>query len=93
MDKLVERLLKLDTCAVSDALDRLGLTGAVLGVTPTAPPAKIAGRVVTMKLVDRNAENAATTTHLGTHAIEAGPAPEDSRTLLVSIGDREVRIR
>jgi hypothetical protein len=29
----------------------------------------------------------------GTHAIEAGPAPEDSRTLLVSIGDREVRIR
>jgi hypothetical protein len=29
----------------------------------------------------------------GTHAIEAGPAPEDRRTLLVSIGDREVRIR
>ncbi len=29
----------------------------------------------------------------GTHAIEAGPAPEDRRTLLVSIGDLEVRIR
>jgi hypothetical protein len=29
----------------------------------------------------------------GTHAIEAGPAPEDRRTLLVAIGDREVRVR
>jgi hypothetical protein len=29
----------------------------------------------------------------GTHEIEGGPAPEDSRTLLVSIGEREVRIR
>jgi len=72
LDELVQRLLKLDTCAVSDALDRLGLTGVVLGITPTAPPAKIAGRVVTMKLVDRNAENSATTTHLGTRAIQAG---------------------
>jgi regulator of RNase E activity RraA len=71
LDDLVQRLLKLDTCAISDALDRLGLTGVVLGIPPTAPPAKIAGRVVTMKLVDRNAENAATTTHLGTRAIQA----------------------
>ncbi|MPZ48823.1 MAG: RraA family protein [Dehalococcoidia bacterium] len=71
LDELVQRLLKLDTCAVSDALDKLGLTGIALGIVPTAPPAKIAGRVVTMKLVDRNAENSATTTHLGTKAIEA----------------------
>jgi regulator of RNase E activity RraA len=71
VDELVQRLLKLDTCAVSDSLDRLGLTGVVLGIVPTAPPAKIGGRVVTMKLVDRNAENSVTTTHLGTHAIEA----------------------
>jgi 4-hydroxy-4-methyl-2-oxoglutarate aldolase len=71
MDQLVERLSRLDTCAVSDALDRLGMTGVVLGIHPTAPPAKIAGRVVTMKLVDRTTENSATTTHLGTHAIEA----------------------
>jgi regulator of RNase E activity RraA len=76
LDDLVQRLLKLDTCAVSDALDRLGLTGVVLGIPPTAPPAKVAGRVVTMKLVDRNAENSATTTHLGTKAIQAA-APGD----------------
>jgi 4-hydroxy-4-methyl-2-oxoglutarate aldolase len=71
VDELVERLSRLDTCAVSDALDRLGLTGVVLGIHPTAPPAKIAGRVVTMKLVDRTSANSATTTHLGTHAIQA----------------------
>jgi regulator of RNase E activity RraA len=70
VDDLVERLLKLDACALSDASDRLGLTTVVLGIGPTAPPAKIAGRVMTMKLVDRNADNSVTTTHLGTHAIE-----------------------
>ena len=74
MDSLVERLLKLDSCAVSDALDRLGQVGVVLGIPPTAPPAKIGGRVVTMRLVDRTAANQATTRHLGTSAIEAAQA-------------------
>src|SRR6266545_4099181 len=76
MDSLVERLLKLDTCAVSDALDRLGQVGVVLGIAPTAPPAKIGGRIVTMRLVDRTAANQATTRHLGTSAIEAAQAGE-----------------
>jgi regulator of RNase E activity RraA len=71
MDELAERLAKLDTCAVSDAMDKLGLNGIALGIVPTAPPAKIAGRVVTMKMVDRDVDNAATTTHLGTKAIQA----------------------
>jgi len=74
MDALVERLQKLDACALSDASDRLGLTTVVLGISPASPPAKIAGRVVTMKLVDRNSENSVTTTHLGTHAIGAANA-------------------
>lgn len=65
------RLLKLDTCAVSDSLDRLGLRGVALGIAPTAPPARIAGRVVTCKLVDRDVENATTARHLGTASIEA----------------------
>ena len=72
MDSLVERLLKLDTCAVSDALDRLGLPGAVLGISPSSPPAKIAGRIVTVKLV--NADGRASTRHLCTAAIEAANA-------------------
>jgi 4-hydroxy-4-methyl-2-oxoglutarate aldolase len=69
VDKLVKRLLNLDTCAVSDACDRLGLPGAVLGILPTSPPAKFAGRIVTVKLADADGRTAAR--HLCTGAIEA----------------------
>ena len=47
---LVSRLGALDSCAVSDALDKLGLPGAVVGVGALTGPARIAGRVVTSKL-------------------------------------------
>ena len=47
----VERLNRLDTCAVADALDKLGERGTVNGIRPLTGPAKIAGRVVTVKLV------------------------------------------
>ena len=50
MDSLTARLAALDTCAVSDALDKLGLSGAVTGIAALAGPAKVAGRVVTTKL-------------------------------------------
>jgi len=67
-----ERLTRLDTCAVSDALDRLGLTGAVPGIRPLTGLHKIAGRVVTVKLVA--AEGRTSKQHLATAAIEAsGP--------------------
>lgn len=72
MDSLVERLLKLDTCAVSDALDRLGKTGVALGIAPMSPPAKIGGRVVTVKLKEQGVEKS--TRHLCTAAIEASSA-------------------
>jgi len=69
---LTNRLARLDTCAVSDALDRLGLPGAVSGIRPLTGPHKIAGRVVTVKLVA--AEGRTSKQHLGTAAIEAsGP--------------------
>lgn len=48
--KLVDRLIKLDTCSVSDALDKLGLTGAVAGISPMTIRGRVAGRVVTVKL-------------------------------------------
>jgi regulator of RNase E activity RraA len=63
------RLARLDTCAVSDALDRLGLPGVVSGIRPMAGSHKIAGRVVTVKLVP--AEGRTSKQHLGTAAIEA----------------------
>jgi regulator of RNase E activity RraA len=69
---VVERLARLDTCAVSDALDRLGLSGAVSGIRPLTGPHRIAGGVVTVKLVA--AEGRTSKQHLATAAIEAsGP--------------------
>lgn len=68
----IERLSNLDSCAVSDALDRLGLPGVVLSIRPLTGPHKIAGRVVTVKLVA--AEGRTSKQHLATAAVEAsGP--------------------
>jgi regulator of RNase E activity RraA len=74
MDPLISRLGKLDSCAVSDALDKLGLKGSVTGIHRLTTDARIAGRVLTVKL-DR-AEGRSNTRHLCTAAIEAA-APGD----------------
>lgn len=48
---IVKRLMRFDSCTMSDALDKLGLTGAVIGLSPlTLPGRRIAGRAVTVKL-------------------------------------------
>ncbi|MEZ5409044.1 MAG: hypothetical protein R2761_13515 [Acidimicrobiales bacterium] len=48
---IVARLRRLDSCAVSDACDRLGLTDRVVtGLAPLTGPAQVAGRVVTVEL-------------------------------------------
>lgn len=49
-DSLASRLSKLDSCSVSDALDKLGIGGAVIGLPPLTVQQKIAGRVMTVKL-------------------------------------------
>jgi len=69
MSDFVARLQKLDSCAVSDALDKLGLKGSVTGIHRYATEQRIAGRVLTVKL-DR-AEGRTSTRHLCTAAIEA----------------------
>src|SRR5580658_6740637 len=63
------RLGALDSCAVSDALDKLGLAGSVTGIHRFTTEQRIAGRVLTVKL-DR-AEGRSNTRHLCTAAIEA----------------------
>lgn len=69
---VVESLLRLDTGAVSDALDRMGLPGAVAGIRPMTGRFRIAGRVTTVKIV--LAEGRAAGRHLCTAAVEAsGP--------------------
>ncbi len=68
-EAIVERLAKLDSCAVSDALDSLNLKGATWGVRPQWPCPKIVGRAVTMKIKPAGVEQP--TQHLGTAPIEA----------------------
>jgi len=70
--EFVSRLQKLDSCAVSDALDKLGLKGSVTGIHRYTTEQRIAGRVLTVKL-DR-AEGRTSTRHLCTAAIEAAAA-------------------
>jgi 4-hydroxy-4-methyl-2-oxoglutarate aldolase len=69
MNHFQSRLGKLDSCAISDALDKLGLKGSVTGIHRYATDTRIAGRVLTVKL-DR-AEGRTNTRHLCTAAIEA----------------------
>jgi 4-hydroxy-4-methyl-2-oxoglutarate aldolase len=65
----IDRLLRMDSCAVSDALDKLGLPGSVTGIGRVSTDQRIAGRVRTVKM-DR-AEGRSNTRHLCSTAIEA----------------------
>lgn len=49
-DPYVARLSRLDACAVSDALDKLGMRGAVIGLSSLTVRSRICGRVMTVKL-------------------------------------------
>lgn len=73
-DPFVQRLARLDCCAVSDALDKLNLTGTVTGLPQRSSARRIAGRAITVKLVAKDAapESDGPPRHLGTTAIEAG---------------------
>jgi regulator of RNase E activity RraA len=68
-EPIVERLLKLDTCAVADGMDRLGLAGATYGVRPMWLCPKIVGRAVTMKIKPVGLDKPKQ--HLGTLPIDA----------------------
>lgn len=72
MDTL-SRLGELDTCAVSDALDKLGLPPAVTGIERWSTDRRIWGRVRTVRL-NRAGEHAPASRHLCTAAIENAEA-------------------
>jgi regulator of RNase E activity RraA len=75
-DAFVVRLARLDCCAVSDALDKLGLRGAEGGLPQRSTTRRIAGRAVTMRLVlkEEAPVHDGPPVHLGARAIEAaGP--------------------
>lgn len=75
-DSHVERLRRLDACAVSDALDKLGLPGCVTGLRSASPGRRIAGRVHTVKLVAGTPPRDRPPVHLGAAAIDAS-GPDD----------------
>lgn len=68
LDDNVVRLRRLDACAVSDALDKLGLAGAVPGLRGLSVQRRIAGRAVTVKL-GVGPESDGAPRHLGTTAV------------------------
>jgi len=68
---LVTRLGDLDVCCVSDALDALGLPGAVHGIRPVWEGARLVGRVRTVALAEGVPPADAPPVHLGARAIEA----------------------
>lgn len=70
MADLLERLSRLDACAVSDALDKLGLAGAVSGIPRLASTRRISGRVITVKM-EKDDGRPPAPRHLGTTAIDA----------------------
>ena len=70
IEEIKARLSRVDVCAVSDALDKLGLKGVVTGIHRLSTDRRISGRVLTVKL-DRTEGRPPTTRHLCTAAIEA----------------------
>ena len=65
----VTRLRRIDTCALSDALDKLQMPGAVMGLVQRSGSGRIAGLAVTMK-VGAGQPPPGPAKHLGCSAIE-----------------------
>ncbi len=83
MDDLVKRLRLVDACAVSDALDSLGVRGVAHGLSRLSTRRRVAGRVRTVKLEAAN--GTASPRHLGTAAVDAsGPG----QVIVVAHGGR-----
>ena len=68
------RLAQLDSCAVSDAMDKLGLSGTVIGIQRLTTTRRISGRVHTVRM-DKD-DGSPSTRHLGTSAIAASQPGE-----------------
>lgn len=74
--ELLDRLRRLDSCAISDSLDTLGLVGAVTGIGPRwEVAAPMAGRVRTVKAAPKSS---------------AGPAAHIATALVASADQDDV---
>ncbi|UZW57540.1 RraA family protein [Sphingobium sp. JS3065] len=77
------RLARLDCCAVSDALDALGISGLAQGLSAFSTQEKVTGRVITVQLCEDDGR--ASKRHLGTSAVDAA-GPDD--VIVVAHGGR-----
>lgn len=68
--EIIACLQRLDTCALSDAADQLGLPGAVSGIVPRTPATRICGQVLTVKLA-AGTPASSNARHLATQSIES----------------------
>lgn len=85
-DPLIRSYMALSTPNVSDALDRLGIHGAPLGILPLWPAApKLVGRALTMKLVPVDQGSASPV--LGT--LEAIMVGQPGDVLVIDQGGRQ----
>jgi regulator of RNase E activity RraA len=83
--EIVGRLGAVDACAVSDALDTLGLSGAVVGIRPLWPVGRVvAGRVRTIQAGPR--DESAPGKHIGSPLIVAAA---EGDVVVVANGGRE----
>ena len=76
MSDYAARLARLDSCAVSDAVDQLGLPASVTGLQALSAPKRIVGQAVTVQLAIGRPPEGAPARHLCTTAIEM--STEDS---------------
>jgi regulator of RNase E activity RraA len=85
-EALLARLAALDSCACSDAMDRLGLAGVAPGLKSLTVARRVTGRVITVALGPADVVAAGGVgRHLGTAAIEAAQ-PGD--VIVVAAGGR-----
>lgn len=73
-DEIAVRLARLDACAVSDALDQLGLSPSVTGLRALSVRQRISGRVTTVRLAAGKPPQDAAPRHLCTAAIDGSDA-------------------
>lgn len=73
-DEALTRLRRLDVCALSDAIDSLGLPPAVSGIKPMTVPRRICGLALTVKLAAGAPPADALARHLCTTALDMADA-------------------
>ena len=75
--QITQRLAALDTAALSDALDRLGIEGQAIGIAATAGPPALAGPASTVRMLPTGTRGGSVGDYIdvGYHRLQAKSAP------------------